>query len=101
MLTLAETALPASLKWAPLIPTLPFIGMLVCGLAGASRSEVFRKLTGWITVAMIAAGFIVTCVMSRDVRPVEGPPAHHIVHYFNWINTGDFHADFSFFIDPL
>src|ERR1051325_10252652 len=103
MLTLAVD-MPPVLKWAPLIPSLPFIGMLICGLAGALRRPMFRNLTSWITVAVIATGFVLTMAMLRPMLAAahEGHESSgFIVHFFHWVRIGDFKADFSFFIDPL
>src|SRR5688572_18283615 len=104
MLTLAAE-IPTPLNWAWLIPTLPFVGMLVCGLAGALRLPALRNLTGWITVGIVAAGFAVTMAMLPSLRPQGDEGASHsaayIVPFFDWIQSGNFIGDFSFYIDTL
>ena len=91
-------------KW---IPTLPFLSMVICGLLCCSKSESVRKLAAWVTVAAIAGAFVCATFVSSGLATMladqspDVPTTHAIVHFFQWINIGDFAANFSFYIDSL
>ena len=95
MLTLAQQITPIDfVKW---VPVLPFVAMFVCALLGFFKP--LRKLAAPVTILAIAGSFAISCaVWAKMGAPGE---FQHTVHLFNWINIGDFSANFSFFIDPL
>ncbi|MBI1368579.1 MAG: NADH-quinone oxidoreductase subunit L [Planctomycetes bacterium] len=98
MPTLAATT--STLYLAKLIPTLPFLSMILCGLLGATRSTTLKNLAGWVTAVAVGGSFIISFIVLR-AYPEAGHTGGVVIHYFDWINIGGFTGDFSFFIDPL
>jgi len=96
MLTLAQNS--STLDLAKLIPTLPFVSMLVCGLISFLPSKALHKATAWITVAAIAVAFACSFMVMGAFGEAAKPV---VVEYFQWINIGDFSGNFNFYIDGL
>ncbi len=85
-----------------LIPTLPFLSMLVCGLFACSKREGVRKLAAPVTILAIVGAFVCSLNVSAGLTEISASGAGSaVVHYFDWIQVGSFTADFSFFVDPL
>lgn len=100
---LAETTQPAALNVAKWIPTLPLLSMILCGLLCFVKSESVRKATAWITIAAVAGAFLasVSTVLGLNAIAADTHEYEVVVHFFDWINIGQFSGDFSFYIDPL
>jgi NADH-quinone oxidoreductase subunit L len=105
--TSTPAALPLKSIYA-LIPILPLLSCVLCGLYAAFKIK--SKLPAWTTVISLAASFVLTAVMARDLW--SGPHAQTgVLHVFDWINfswttgageqTKSFIADFAFHMDPL
>ena len=98
MLTLAQNN--SLLDAAVLIPTLPFLAMLVCGVLCWFRSRAAQVAAACVSLGAVAGAFVVTLIVFAGMNDQA---MHHgaSVHFFQWINIGDFSGDFSFFIDTL
>jgi NADH-quinone oxidoreductase subunit L len=93
--------------WYALIPILPLLAFVLCGLTAAFRVK--SKLPAWLTVLCLGVSFIITVLMANQV--LGGDHARTgIIHVFDWINfewrgnhgkMESFIADFAFYIDPL
>ncbi|MFG0329620.1 MAG: NADH-quinone oxidoreductase subunit L [Phycisphaerales bacterium] len=84
-----------------LIPGLPLLGAVLCGLLpalgyGRDRSFWPRKAPGLICVAALAGAFVASVITIISVG--HGVGARTL---FEWIHVGHLVADFAFFIDPL
>src|SRR5882724_8957992 len=97
-------ALPS---WYALIPVLPLLGFVLCALTAAFRVK--TKLPAILTVACLAASFMIMALMARDVLGGEHARTG-IIQVFDWISfewrgthgpMEHFTADFAFYIDPL
>lgn len=98
----SAVATDSTAAWLLLIPILPLVSSLLCGLFRAWGTT--SKLPGYTTVLALAVSFLVTLTgyLSFGGGLVE------VVHGFNWINIswGDKHgqsfiANFSLYIDSL
>jgi NADH-quinone oxidoreductase subunit L len=78
---------------AVLIPWLPALAAVLCGLCCVKRS--LRKLAAPICIASIAGAF------ALSVMTYTGSTLPLTVKAFSWITVGDFTADMSYFVDPL
>ncbi|MBI1371586.1 MAG: NADH-quinone oxidoreductase subunit L [Phycisphaera sp.] len=99
MLTLADSVDLA--KW---IPAAPFLSMVFCAGACCFKNEFARKASAWVTIGMIAFAFLLTCMLASGfgdaATDVNGLKWVHGAG-FEWINIGDFSANFTFYIDTL
>ena len=77
-----------------LIPVLPLIGFLINGLG---RNNLSKTLSGLIGTAVILASFLISVYVFLSVK--EGNT--HLIHYFEFINTGSLNVHFDFQIDQL
>jgi len=77
-----------------LIPVLPLIGFLINGLG---RNNLSKTLSGLIGTAVILASFLISVYVFLGVK--EGNT--HLIHYFEFINTGSLNVHFDFQIDQL
>lgn len=89
---------------AKAVVTLPFLSMVICAMLAFSKIQKTQRLAAFITAGAIGAAFVFSCLLLKDLPQVEknGVGAvGTVVHYFDWINIGDFTANFSFYIDGL
>jgi len=77
-----------------LIPVLPLIGFLINGLG---RNNLSKTLSGLIGTAVILTSFLISVYVFLGVK--EGNT--HLIHYFEFINTGSLNVHFDFQIDQL
>ena len=77
-----------------LIPVLPLIGFLINGLG---RNNLSKTLSGLIGTGVILASFLISVYVFLSVK--EGNT--HLIHYFEFINTGSLNVHFDFQIDQL
>ena len=77
-----------------LIPVLPLIGFLINGLG---RNNLSKTLSGLIGTGVILASFLISVYVFLGVK--EGNT--HLIHYFEFINTGSLNVHFDFQIDQL
>lgn len=114
MMSLAETTAYTAgngsiLDYAWLIPTIPALAMVICGLLGLCKPA--RKFAAIVTILAVGAAFVVSWLIFMSVGTDPAAFAHameeatgapgQVVHFFEWINVGNFSGNFSFFIDPL
>lgn len=96
---------------AQYIPLLPLLGFLIAG--ASAFLGVKNKLPAFISVACLAASFLITLYVFLGWPGAEGAGhgPHHVVKLMDWINlswagaangkTGEFVANFAFYIDSL
>jgi NADH-quinone oxidoreductase subunit L len=88
--------------WAILIPVLPLLAAVLCGVTAALRVK--SKLPAWITVGCLAFSFLVTAALY-----FHGVGGHAITVGYQWINFEwggggpgrEVIANFAFYIDSL
>lgn len=97
LITLASTS-PEFAKW---IPVLPFLAMVFCGLLGCFRfkSGAMYKLPAYVVIAALGGSFILSAMTASQVMGHDA--TGHVVHFFEWINIGNFTSNFSYYIDTL
>jgi len=84
------------LELAWLIPALPLVGFVVLVLAGRRLGE---PAAGWLGTVMVAASFVVSCVVFAGLAANGGDPFTQTL--FTWIPAGDFVVDIGLYLDPL
>ncbi len=77
-----------------LIPALP----LAAAAIGAVTPRRSRALSSTLALAAMAAGFVLSCLALRDA--LAGPAAHQSFN-FTWLESGGFHVELGFLLDPL
>lgn len=99
----AATAVQAGPWWVSLIPAMPLLASILCGVCAATR--VRSKLPAWLTVACLAVSFGVTIAMFQQLAG-----SRSVTVAWEWINVawqgGDGHeqrliANFGFYVDSL
>lgn len=95
-------------KLYALIPVLPLLSCILCGVFAALRIR--SKLPAWTTVLSLAVSFVLTAMLARDMLSFSESRVA-VLHVFDWINfsweTGSgtqvraFAANFAFYLDPL
>ncbi len=88
------------------IPWLPALAAVLCGICCMNKK--WRQFSAPLCIASIASAFVATLVvMSHGVAPfdanltTEQLKNNHVVTAFEWINSGNLSANFSYFIDSL
>ncbi len=84
---------------ARLIPWLPALSAVVCGVCCTSRK--LRVLAAPVCIAAIAAAFVLTLKAYPHVFDDHGHGVFHVSWLFTWIRVGGFTADMSYYLDPL
>ena len=92
-----------------LIPFIPLLSCVLCGVCAAFKVK--SKLPAMITVASLAASFVLTFMLYSKVEPNLETNGHTIIHAFDWINftysglgtpeAKSLVANFSFFADSV
>ncbi|WP_342750928.1 NADH-quinone oxidoreductase subunit L [Termitidicoccus mucosus] len=77
-----------------LIPALP----LAAAAIGAVTPRRSRALSSTLALVAMAAGFVLSCLALRDA--LAGPAAHQSFN-FTWLESGGFHVELGFLLDPL
>ncbi|MCC7409426.1 MAG: NAD(P)H-quinone oxidoreductase subunit F, partial [Phycisphaeraceae bacterium] len=91
-----------SIQWAKLIPWLPALAAVLCGLCCTRKS--WRRYAGAICVGSIAAALAISVGMSYSVRPFEvgtSSLSDHVASLFTWFEVGSLRVQMAYFIDPL
>ncbi|MBI1337201.1 MAG: NADH-quinone oxidoreductase subunit L [Phycisphaera sp.] len=89
-----------SLQLAKLIPWLPALSAVVCGICCIKRP--LRKLAAPVCVLSILAGFVITLgIQSHVTGHHEGGAVGQTVTLFEWVHAGSFHVDMAYYLDPL
>ena len=90
-----------------LIPILPLLSCILCGVFAALRVK--SKLPAWTTVLSLAVSFVLTAMLARDMLSF-GEARVAVLHVFDWINFSwdsgssevrSFAANFAFYLDSL
>jgi len=81
-----------------LIPVLPLVAAAFNGVVGKRLS---KKAVGLVGVGAVAASFVISlgAFLQMLVQPEDALPI--VTHYFIWIQSGGFQADFGFQLDHL
>jgi NADH-quinone oxidoreductase subunit L len=78
-----------------LIPILPLAGAAINGFFGRHSS---KKAISAIALTFCGAAFVVAAWIAIGFHPDSSPYYFDLAH---WLRSGDFHADFSFYLDQL
>ncbi|NJL32119.1 MAG: hypothetical protein HC898_11120, partial [Phycisphaerales bacterium] len=81
---------------AKLIPWVPALGAVLCGLCATRKS--LRNLAGPIAVLAILSAFVLSIFTSMGLHELHGSIT---VRLWSWIHSGGLVADFAYLIDPL
>jgi NADH-quinone oxidoreductase subunit L len=83
-----------SLLW--LIPVLPLLGAIVNGVLGRRLP---RQAVGGIAAGVVAVSFAIS--VGAFLQMLGQPELPVVRHYFTWIESGTFRAEFAFLLDHL
>lgn len=78
----------------PFIPFLPLAGFLILALFGRTLS---RSVASVVACGAVLGSFIITLIAWLGLSEENG----FTIKLFDWISVGNFHASFTFLIDPL
>src|ERR1035438_865906 len=78
-----------------ILPALPLAGAAINGFFGKGRS---RSFIGGVACTTVGIAFLYALYLFFTAGFGEHP---HIETIAPWIGAGSFHADFSFYLDPL
>ncbi|MEA2901256.1 MAG: NADH-quinone oxidoreductase subunit [Actinomycetota bacterium] len=81
-----------------LIPALPLTGFLVLLVAGKRLGD---PRAGFLATAMMGAAFLTAVIVFFGLMGREGEERVFTQTLFTWINSGSFHVDVAFLVDPL
>ena len=81
-----------------LIPALPLAGFLINIFFGKRIGEPWA---GWIATAMMAAAFVVSCLVFAGLYAEPEESRVFVQTLFTWIPAGDFTVDVGLYVDPL
>ena len=84
---------------AKLIPWLPALAAILCGLCCIRRS--LRWLSAWFCIVAVGASFLITVFVRHNVFDALGHATHHRLKLFDWIHIGPFQVDMAYLLDPL
>ncbi len=84
-----------------LIPLLPLLGFLFCGLGWIFlREYMVRRLVNFVACLVVAGSFVVSLLAFFHLRSL--PEGHYLVQeVFTWISAGDLSAPFGIVFDRL
>ena len=78
-----------------LVPVLPLAGAAVNGFFGRQSS---KKAISAVSLVFCGAAFFLALLFAFNFSSASAPYSLELAH---WIRSGDFHADFSFYLDQL
>ena len=81
-----------------LIPALPLTGFLILLVAGRRLGD---PRAGWLATAMMGAAFLTSVVVFFGLVGESGEERVFTQTLFPWIESGTFHVDIGFLVDPL
>jgi NADH-quinone oxidoreductase subunit L len=81
-----------------LIPALPLAGFLILLVAGRRLGD---PRAGWLATAMMGAAFLTSVIVFFGLVGKEGEERVFTQTLFPWIDSGSFHVDVAFLVDPL
>jgi NADH-quinone oxidoreductase subunit L len=85
-----------TLEAAKYIPWIAGLAAALCSLCCTARR--LRPLAAPVSILALLAGFAITLGATQHITP--GSPAQTL-KLFDWIHIGSFHADMSYYLDPL
>ncbi|MBV9088061.1 MAG: NADH-quinone oxidoreductase subunit L [Acidobacteriaceae bacterium] len=81
-----------------LIPVLPLIGAAINGLFGRYFS---RRVVTAVGLLFTGASFVKACLVAAQFFSIPADKIPHIETVATWLRTGDFSADYAFYLDQL
>ena len=81
-----------------LIPLFPLVGFAV--LAPLGR-KIGNPLAGWLATAMVAASFVVTCIVFAGLFERAPASRSFTEHLFTWFTVDRLHVGVGLLVDPL
>ena len=84
------------LAWV--IPALPALGAVILLLFGKRIGE---PKAGWLATTMMVLAFLASVVVFFALRSLDPEQRANVSQGFTWIESGGFHVDFRFLVDPL
>ncbi len=81
-----------------LLFTFPLLGFLFNGLRFKSKNY---KLAGTVATSAVFLSFLTAVFLVIKLVGLEPSARAMSVHFFDWINIGDFKANASFLLDPI
>lgn len=83
-----------------LIPALPLIGFIICGIFGKKMSE---KMVGGIATLMVFISFLLSIIIFGNLCISSSLDNYDPIkqNLFNWFTIGEFKVNFAFQIDQL
>ncbi len=86
---------PNLLNFLWLVPVFPLAGAAINGLFGRQSS---KKAISAISLVFCGSAFFLALIFAFNFSSAAAPYSMDLAH---WIRSGDFHADFSFYLDQL
>ena len=80
-----------------LIPALPLLGAIVCGILH-TRSRETRRYAGPVATLAVLSSFVIACLAFLEVER-EGKDL--VYDGFTWISSGELELSFKLLLDPL
>src|SRR3954454_12069082 len=84
------------LAWV--IPALPALGAVILLLFGKRIGE---PKSGWLATTMMVLAFLASVIVFFALRSLDPEARANVTQGFTWIESGGFHVDFRFLVDPL
>jgi NADH-quinone oxidoreductase subunit L len=84
------------LAWV--IPALPALGAVILLLFGKRIGE---PKSGWLATTMMVLAFLASVIVFFALRSLDPEARANVSQGFTWIESGGFHVDFRFLVDPL
>src|SRR5262245_32156341 len=81
-----------------LIPVLPLLGAVINGVFG---KRLPKSAIGFVAAGNVAVSFLLSLGAFLQMLGRDEGQLPIITHYFSWIRSGQFQADFGFFLDHL
>ncbi len=81
-----------------LIPALPLTGFLILLVAGRRLGD---PRAGWLATAMMGGAFLTAVVVFFGLVGEEGEERVFTQTLFPWVESGSFHVNVGFLVDPL
>ncbi|CAN5631379.1 NADH-quinone oxidoreductase subunit L [soil metagenome] len=82
-----------------LVTLLPLVGFLINGLFGKKINN--EKVSGVISSLAVLIPFIIASMTFLELMNMEPESRKITLMFYNWINTGSFSLNYSYYIDPL
>ncbi|MFZ1918976.1 MAG: NADH-quinone oxidoreductase subunit L [Terriglobales bacterium] len=85
-------------KLSPLLCTIPLLPLAGAAINGFFGRRSAKKAISAIALAFCGLAFFMAVVVAANFSSASAPYSFTLAH---WLRSGDFHADFSFYLDQL